>query len=158
MQQELRLYSFVNYYLSPIQQGVQTGHAAVDLVRKYNAPRGTPSAIGKQIDMVADWADNFKTFIILNGGNNASLLEALSIVELNSFPNIHFHEDAASLNGLLTCVAVVVPEDIFNCKPIREFGEITAFTNYKTGYHIEGEKDINLFNFTKLITTSGLAR
>lgn len=114
--QQLRLYSFVNFYLSSIQQGVQTGHAAVDLVRKYNAPPGTPSQLGKQCDMVGDWADNHKTFIILNGGNNEMLLAAKEIVKASGLPWVTFSEDEQSLGGILTTVAVVIPEMYFAAK------------------------------------------
>lgn len=114
--QQLRLYSFVNFYLSSIQQGVQTGHAAVDLVRKYSAPKGTPSQLGKNCDMVSEWADNHKTFIILNGGNNEMLLNAKEIVKASGLPWVTFSEDEQSLGGILTTVAVVVPEMYFAAK------------------------------------------
>ena len=32
----MRFYGFGNYYLSSLQQGLQAGHAAVDLHVKYN--------------------------------------------------------------------------------------------------------------------------
>ena len=125
--QELRLYSFVNFYLSSIQQGVQTGHAAVDLVRKYNAPKGTPSQLGKQCDMVGDWADNHKTFIILNGGNFSSLNLTKDIIKQSGFPWVSFSEDVDSLDGMLTTVAVVLPDYIFNVQPVREQGSLIGY-------------------------------
>lgn len=111
---ELRFYTFVNYYLSPIQQGVQTGHAAVDLVRKYCGNGPIDLTIKQyQVDLVEEWADNHKTFIILNGGNNASLNATLSLVEAMNFPYISFCEDERSLGGIMTTVGVLLPDSVF---------------------------------------------
>ena len=100
---ELRLYSFCNFYLSSIQQGIQTGHAAVDLVRLYAGS-----------EMVADWADNWKTFIILNGGDNDGVQAAGQIIFESGFPHMHFAEPG--LGGIKTCWTVVLPESIFNAQ------------------------------------------
>lgn len=112
---ELRLYSFVNFYLSSIQQGVQTGHAAVDLVMKYTADSDHGNT-------VRDWASNHKTFIILNGGNMASLQERATIVQNSGLPYVTFSEDEQSLGGIMTTVAVVVPENIFSAVPVDNMG------------------------------------
>ena len=123
---ELRLYSFVNYYLSPMQQGIQTGHVAVDLVRKYtNSSEMTNVLVTyksriseKRIRMVEDWADSWKTFIVLNGGNYASVKAASMIISNSGFPWTCFCEDEQSLDGMQTCVAVVVPENVFNARKV----------------------------------------
>lgn len=60
---EKRLYFFVPYNLSPIQQAIQAGHAALEYARKY---QNDPDFI--------DFADNWKTWIILNGGTTNSKL------------------------------------------------------------------------------------
>lgn len=121
---ELRLYSFVNFYLSSIQQGIQTGHCAVDLVRKY-----TPwplnkydEARAKQEQLVADWADNHKTFIILNGGDLDGVIEARKIIMQAEVPWESFYESQGALGGMLTCVACVLPETIFNARPTAVAG------------------------------------
>jgi len=60
---EKRMYFFVPYNISPIQQAIQAGHAALEYARKYpNDP-----------DFI-DFADNWKTWIILNGGTTNSKL------------------------------------------------------------------------------------
>jgi hypothetical protein len=114
---ELRLYSFVNYYLSSIQQGIQTGHVAVELVRKYTKDDSHP---GHQITLVEDWADNHKTFITLNGGNNAGVHEAAEILVRSGLPMAFFREDEQSLGQMLTSAAVIVPEYIFNARFDKE--------------------------------------
>lgn len=58
---EWRMYGFVPYNMSGIQKGIQFGHA---VVRYCRAIRG----INALEDDFNNWADNYETFIILNGG------------------------------------------------------------------------------------------
>src|SRR5271167_740197 len=100
---ELRLYSFVNFYLSSIQQGIQTGHAAVDLVRKYaDRNRYNSDITPENVEMVANWADNHKTFIVLNGGDLKSMCTLLVTLEKCGFPFVDFHESSDALGGIMT--------------------------------------------------------
>jgi hypothetical protein len=115
---ELRLYSFVNFYLSSIQQGIQTGHVAVDLVRKYTA-NGNPlrtDITEERVALVENWADNWKTFITLNGGNAEGIAEATLTISKSGFPWAIFKEDESSLGGIQTCVAVILPDFIFGAQ------------------------------------------
>lgn len=115
---ELRLYSFCNFYLSSIQQGIQTGHAAVDLVRLYtHAGNFHQLASNDEVAataMVTDWADNWKTFIILNGGDHAGVQAAGQTCFESGLPHIHFTEPG--LGDIKTCWVVVVPENVFNAR------------------------------------------
>lgn len=115
----MRLYSFViGNYLSGGQHGIQTGHAAVDIARQDNA-------------VAHDWADNHKTFIILNAHNFAGVSDVATKLEdliymynlllrdaTKHLPSTRFHEDEASLNGMLTCFACVLPESIYAQAPL----------------------------------------
>lgn len=115
---ELRLYSFVNFYLSSIQQGIQTGHVAVDLVRKYTA-NGNPfraDITEERVALVEEWADSWKTFITLNGGNASGIAEATNIILKSGFPWAIFREDEQSLSGIQTCVGVILPDFIFGAQ------------------------------------------
>lgn len=60
-EKELRMMGFVPYNISGIQAGIQFGHAVVE----YSVDYGNSS---KYID----YAKNYKTFIILNGGTTNS--------------------------------------------------------------------------------------
>lgn len=158
---ELRLYSFVNFYLSDIQKGIQTGHMAVDLVREY-VPDEPETVSQNHLNMVADWADNHKTFIVLNGGNNLMLDNTASICARSGLPWTTFYEDEESLGGLRTCVGVVVPEKYFNATYANAvFGEIVdvdgmVYTDQKIDMPPQGS-DQAIFNFVKLLKTSRLA-
>ena len=103
--------------LSSIQQGIQSGHAAVELFKKYLIDEGWKDGYA---ELVNDWAQNHKTMVCLNGGNAKGIrewLEFFNVGELdhfNDFPFVGFYEDEESLDGALTSVAVVLPERIFN--------------------------------------------
>ena len=157
---ELRLYSFVNFYLSDIQKGIQTGHMAVDLVREY-VPDEPETVSQNHLNMVADWADNHKTFIVLNGGNNLMLDNTASICARSGLPWTTFYEDEESLGGLRTCVGVVVPENYFNAN----YSSVGVETVEIDGRIIFDQKidspppnsDQAIFNLVKLLKTSRLA-
>jgi hypothetical protein len=160
---ELRLYSFVNFYFSSIQQGIQTGHAAVDLVRKYEVNYAHRSDAHIDLcEMVAEWADNHKTFIILNGGDKDGISAATATISASEFPFAVFQEPG--INNAES-VAVVLPESIFNARlripnialglsdtrPVYEYVDTitqTVMPYYPTHPHYE---------LIKLLRTSKLA-
>lgn len=160
---ELRFYCFVNYYLSSIQQGIQTGHCAVDVVRKY-ARAGRPSDIHPSSEsMVNNWADNHKTFITLNGGNHQSLQNALEVIQMSGLPYATFNEDYQSLGGIMTCVGVVVPASIFTAKALPssleapqvfEASWVADDGQIETALYDEASPQ---YNFIKLLKSSRLA-
>lgn len=144
MAQELRLYSFINFYLSAVQQGIQTGHLAVDMVRKYtkpdskSLPKLKPEIQAKEKAksvMVEEWADKFKTFIVLNGGDNATLGETTELIQTCDYPWVVFCEDNESLGGLQTGAAMVLPAKIFAARKVKS-------ENFDCGYYYDFlEKD-----------------
>lgn len=105
---ELRMYGLVPYNISPIQQGIQFGHAVVD----YGLQHG-------MTEQYLDWAQNWKTFIILNGGttnDNPKWLGTLNqhaqtLGEMN-IPTSCFYEP--DLGDQLTAVVFIVDERVFN--------------------------------------------
>lgn len=107
----MRLYSFVNYYLSDIQRGIQTAHVVQELNNKYNNKfhEGLQSKT-----LLHEWGNYHKTIIVLNGKNSANLRNILSVCDSVGFkyPYAHFNEDEQSLDCALTCVGIVVPEHI----------------------------------------------
>lgn len=132
MNEELRLYSFTNFYLSSIQQGIQTGHAAVDLFVKYN-PKSTFTIEAVQAtEMLYDWAENWKTFICLNGGDSAGVQEMFEFLNdpQNPFPWAPFHESPTALDGVMTTVAVVLPARIFDTAALMRRRELPPGVSY----------------------------
>ena len=103
MTEELRCYTFTNFMLSPIQQGIQSGHAAMELVNKYVFVTGWQNGFAEQ---VSDWVGNHKTIVCLNAGNAwgvkdwRALFEAGYKIGKNDFPYAEFYEDEESLDEI----------------------------------------------------------
>jgi len=116
---EYRMYGMVPYNISPIQQGIQFGHAVVDYGRmvvefeKYNT-------------IYKKFADEDKTFIILNGGttnNNASKLGSMNIhmstmKEAGVLLQPFYEPD---LGDQLTAIVFLVDERVFNKELYPDF-------------------------------------
>lgn len=106
----MRFYSFGNYYLSSLQQGLQGTHVLTEMDVKYKGKA--------QEKALFDWKKNHKTIVILNGGNAQSLAdlhEYFKYLQKRGMPHpfAKFHEDEQSLGGALTSVGIVVPERIY---------------------------------------------
>lgn len=171
MNPDFRLYTFCNFYLSSIQQGIQSAHVTHSLFVKY--PTENSSGI------LWDWAKNFKTMIVLNGGaapDIASAFEAIQHLKVEYegevLPVECFYEDA-SLNEMMTCFGVVVPKCFYDAKPAKWCkwtedigGDIDAFVfdeqvetsdgmvEKRTVYH----KDTAEHFFIGIVKACGLAR
>jgi hypothetical protein len=108
----MRFYAIGNQYLSSIQQGIQAAHCLGELVKKY----------GSDNKDISHWLDSHKTIICLNGGNNSRLEEFFDFLlagrHQNPYPFAFFTEDKQSLGGLLTCVGVLVPEELYSLDPL----------------------------------------
>lgn len=106
MTDQMRLYFFNLFHLSSIQQGIQAGHAAVELINKYPSdPR------------VDRWRLNDKTFIVKNGGDSKALNEIVELFqrEENKFPWAEFREPDIE-GSPITSVAILLPRMIYEGK------------------------------------------
>jgi hypothetical protein len=84
MTEELRLYTFTLYQLSPIQQGIQAGHAAIELGMKAYKKQMTMRQ-GAEFTTYHRWATEWKTLVLLNGGDYTELRELADF--LSSYDN-----------------------------------------------------------------------
>ena len=118
---EYRMYGLVPYNISPIQQGIQFGHAVVEYAQ-----------IVKQLPpyekIYNKWAKKDKTFIILNGGttnNNTDSLGTLNkhmlTLDANDVHYAEFYEP--DLGEQLTAVVFLVDERVFNRELYPDFQE-----------------------------------
>jgi hypothetical protein len=100
------MYGLVPYNLSPIQQGIQFGHAVVEYSNEFfNDPD------------YQQWSRKDKTFIILNGGttnlNKVGTLNAHEMVLYNQNVKHHcFHEP--DLGDQLTAVVFLVDDRVWD--------------------------------------------
>lgn len=119
----MRCYHLGNMYLSPIQQGIQSAHAQMELFVRYQE-----DSIQRQL--LFNWAQNHKTMICLNAGANAQLIDWQHFLAEtdHTFPWATFHEEAGSVSHVstLTNVAIVLPEHIYDC-PITNDELATIF-------------------------------
>lgn len=117
-----RLYSFVNHlYMNEKQWGIQTAHCVSTMSRAYKVNTEQKAAYDT-------WADEEPTIIMCQGGNVAmltDLYERISVLaNALNLPYVKFHEDEASLGGVITAVAVLVPETLFDLVVTFENGEL----------------------------------
>lgn len=149
---EFRMYGLVPYNISPIQQGIQFGHAVVEY-----------SNVHFNDEDYQKWAKQDKTFIILNGGTTNSDLESLGTLNkhLQSlFDNkikFEFFQEP-DLGNQLTAIVFLVDERVFNKTKYPDF-EPSRYAKYSTWKYrkefngwskkIGGQKNVFLREFLK---------
>lgn len=133
---ELRMYGLTNYQLTDIQKGIQFLHGVVE----YGLQHG-------MTDQYLDWAQNWKTVILLNGGttnDNPKWLGTLNqhaqtLGEMN-IPTSCFYEP--DLGDQLTAVVFIVDERVFNKE---KYPEPTFVTSPSATKDEENEKILQNF-------------
>lgn len=118
---EYRMYGLVPYNMSPIQQGIQFGHAVVE----YGEAVEGIEPLNK---IRKKWAKNDKTFIILNGGTTntnpqrlGTLNQSIKMLEDNEIVLAPFYEP--DLGDQLTAFVFLVDERVFNKTLYPDFVE-----------------------------------
>lgn len=123
---DLRMYFLVPYNISPIQQAIQAGHAAIEYALEYG-----------ETELFKEFGKNHKTWIILNGGttnNNPEKLGDLqevvnSLIKFNTETKKEkisfslFHEP--DLNDALTAICFIADERVFN---YEDYPDIYSFS------------------------------
>ena len=127
------MYGLVPYNLSPIQQGIQFGHAVVE----YNLRWGGTTPY-------KNWAEKDKTFIILNGGTtNGRRFDGNYVGTLNqhaqtlSEKNIwyaSFHEP--DLGDQLTAIVFLVDDRVF---------DRVTWPDYSGTFYVDGTPESSEF-------------
>lgn len=122
-----RMYGLVPYNISPIQQGIQFGHAVVEYGLEFG---NTPE--------YQQWAKEDKTFIILNGGttntrydeNNNHVGSLNNHRQLLSDENVQFSSFfEPDLGDQLTAVVFLVDDRVF---------DKVAWPDYDGSYYLNG--------------------
>lgn len=145
---ELRMYGLVNYQLTGIQKGIQFLHGVVEYSQMANRIGGDV------LDVYNNWANNYKTVILLNGGTtNKSLSETgIPFGTLNQHlltltdngVELAFFEES-DLGDQLTTVVFIVDERVFNKKDYLDFGD---WVIEKYGYDY-----LNIDNSNRFLTS-----
>lgn len=137
---EYRCYTFTHFMLSSIQQGIQSGHAAMELVNKYYDPEVVYEQDEYNFETVLNWIKDDKTIVCLNGGNTESLFELESFFNTykNPFPWVSFREDESSMEGILTSIAIILPDRIYN----TDLEELYSMASFVPGQFTEYEWEL----------------
>jgi hypothetical protein len=115
-----RMYGLVPYNISPIQQGIQYGHALqeynnfIEIIRKNkDAYVGSEDEekVKKLLDDFDTWRLMDKTFIILNGGTSSTMVEHLETLKNSGVDFAFFTEP--DLNDMVSGIVFVVPEQVY---------------------------------------------
>lgn len=146
---EIRMYGLVPYNISPIQQGIQFGHAVVEYGQMVKQLKSKNSKKEHIIDLEKNydsWANDWKTFIILNGGTTnlnknrdgfplGSLNNHLLSLKENGIDLATFYEP--DLGEQLTAIVFLVDERVFNRKKYPDL-EDWIVENYADSIAVPG--------------------
>lgn len=119
---ELRMYFFVPYNISPIQQAIQAGHAMGEYALKFG--RHNPD------HTIWTFLEKWKTWIVLNGGTTNSqrdfkMIPAGSLNQIgdqlqeNGIEFTGFHEP--DLQNALTALCFIADERVWDYEKVPEF-------------------------------------
>lgn len=146
---ELRMYGLVPYNISEIQKGIQFGHAVVEYGQIAKTKSKMPDymqddylQISNLVRDYDNWANNWKTFIILNGGTSnhsqnryhqfedeftGTMESNLECLKEAGIITAEFYEP--DLNDMLSAIVFIVDERVFNKKDYPDF-EDWVIENY----------------------------
>lgn len=131
-----RMYGLVPYNLSPIQQGIQFGHAVVEYQQNTRDLPHIEAVYNK-------WATKDKTFIILNGGTTCENPDRLgtmqknaNTLEENGVIISRFYE--YDLNDALTAFVFLVDERVYNRELYPDF--------VSNGFYVTEEENEKQYN------------
>lgn len=113
-----RAYYFGNMYLSSIQQGIQALHTTSEMYLKYEPTKD----LAYHYDTLRTWGADYKTVVLLNGGDCAALRKIAEEVALVGNPYVwaEWYEGETDLNGALTCIGIILPPRIYeSAKELR---------------------------------------
>ena len=115
------------YNLSGIQKGIQAGHAALEYALK-TAPCNLHRGLSEDL---VEFVTDHKTFILLDGGGSADMLEREKELEAFGIPFASFLEP--DLNNSVSAIAFLVNEEYY--KPELE-PELTEFGAYLKSFRL----------------------
>jgi hypothetical protein len=129
---EKRMYFFVPYQLTGIQQGIQCGHAALEYSKTY-----------RDDEDYIDFIDNWKTWVILNGGTTNINVEHLGT--LNAMYNSLIENDInceafyePDLGDQMTAICFICDDRVFNKEKYPDYVEYESdYIDWSSSYYNE---------------------
>ena len=93
-----RMYFLTMYNLSPIQKGIQAGHAALEYTLKYG-----------DTQEYKDFIANDKTWIVLNGGTSGDMVKHCEVLDNLGINFERFYEP--DLNNSISAICYLLSEE-----------------------------------------------
>lgn len=121
----MRMYFFVMGNLSGRQQGIQAGHAAVEYSRYADE---------ETQQRYVEFADNHKTFILLDGGGSNDMQNRMRELASFGITLAPFYEP--DLNNSLSAIAFILPEEIYSIDLVADPG-VEGDEDYARRYSIK---------------------
>ena len=124
MNRTLKMYGLVPYQLTGIQQGIQFGHAVVEYQLKYG-----------DTELYKEWANNHKTFCILNGGTTNTNTDSPGTMNEHDHLLWQYGIDHAcffepDLGDQLTALVWITDERVYDRKAYPNYNEyMSSFTD-----------------------------
>lgn len=154
------MYGLVPYNISPIQQGIQFGHA----VQEYNNIYMDGAMSKENRDAFDQWRRHDKTFIILNGGttnlnpeSRGSLNEAEMHLSRIGIQTALFHEP--DLGDQLTAVVFLVDERVYDKEKYPPYDEFVYDPIDERNYYFDlfGDDDNKILEMREFLSQFRLA-
>lgn len=139
----MRLYTFINMYLSSIQQGIQTAHIVSELFTKYDDQDFC-------LEDIKEWAENHKTIIVLNGGYSSNIeeLRTFFFEPENFYPWVEFRESYDALDNALTGIGIILPERIYTAATAVRQSKACVSPDIPQGRLLELNDTFNAHDFS----------
>lgn len=105
-----RMYCLVLRQLSPMQKGIQAAHSIVEYANKF-----------PHDEEYKEWSKFDKTIIVLDAGTSFDIEEIIDQLDEHNVNYTAFKEE--DLNGIVTSIAVLVDDHIFDKETYPDFEE-----------------------------------
>jgi len=138
-----RMYGLVPYNISPIQQGIQFGHAVQEYNNLIHDYQNNDLKLS-DVENFDSWRLFGKTFIVLNGGTtNSRIIEDSPFGSLNQHANTLKDLDVVTaefyepdLGEQLTAIVFLVHKQVFNKKEYPGFVDYVNSLDFTTEYKV----------------------
>jgi hypothetical protein len=146
---EKRMYSLNLYNISPIQCGIQSYHSGVECIVEYILKDVLDFHLLKRDDLnnidldIIDWAMNWKTVILLNGGTTISLTTYLQYLQERGIKCMPFYEP--DLGGVITSISFLLNSNSFEKENVPVFID-SFFKKFKYDEYDEILKNLHFLN------------
>ena len=155
----MRNYTFSHRMLSPIQQIIQAQHATVEMFNIYVWDESYDTRTPPTKDeydcgwSLYNWSRKHKTHIACTAGGSKEIKELWEVIlsDDNNYPFANFYEDEDSLESLMTSIAIVLPEKIYEMASLFKQRRIIkntggTYSTFNTHSFIWSKEEINEYS------------